>query len=146
MSNALRLFDFSANGALVWSRVSLPDSLSGAVSSERPLLGQSPYVVNLSLRFHEPATDVSLALVYNVVGPRIAEVGTRVGDQILPNIEEQPFHSLGVVASWELAPHLELKLKAKNVLLRSHELRQGDFVVQRIDPGMSISAGLEYAL
>lgn len=145
LHESLSTLSFGGNAAFIASRVELPAELSGAVSSERRLFGTSPYVVNLSLRFDEPETDVGLALVYNVIGPRITDVGTRVGDTLLPDIEEQPFHSLDLVATWQANEHLKLKLKIQNLLFQSRDFRQGDFLTQRTEPGTSFGFGLTYS-
>ena len=142
---ALDNFGFGGNLALIWSTVKLPEELSGAVKSERRLFGQSPYVLNLTVRHEHPATRTEVALVYNVVGPRISDVGTRVGESLLPDIEEQPFHSLNLVASWKIRDHFKLKLKAKNLLLETNDYRQGDFLVQSVDPGVSLAIGIGYS-
>ena len=76
---------------------------------------------------------------------RITDVGVRVGDSILPDIEQQPFHSLNAVVQWRVVEHLKLKFKVNNLLLSSREYRQDDFTVQSINPGMSFSLGLEYS-
>jgi outer membrane receptor protein involved in Fe transport len=145
LGRALENFGFGGNLALIWSTVELPPELSGAVKSERRLFGQSPYVLNLSIRHEEPVTRTELALVYNVVGPRISDVGTRVGETVLPDIEEQPFHSLDLVGSWKMDEHFKLKVKAKNLLLDSNDFRQGDFLVQSVDPGVSFALGVSYS-
>jgi len=69
----LSWLSLSTNFALIWSTVELPPELSGAVASERPLVGQAPYVANVSLLVDEPETGLTASLVYNVVGPRITE-------------------------------------------------------------------------
>ncbi len=145
LGSALRPLNFDANVALVRSRIELPDELSRAVRGDRPLAGQAPYVANLSLRFFEEQRGVTAALVYNVVGPRLADVATVVataaGNIIPPDIEEQPFHSLDLVASLETGNHVKLKLKVRNLLWQHRELRQGDFLIQRTEPGLSVSLG-----
>jgi hypothetical protein len=84
-----------------------------------------------------------------VVGPRIADVATRVRvgdmDVIPPDIEEQAFHSFDFVASAQLGRHLQLKAKVRNILKQSRELKQGDFSILRIDPGINGSLGLTVA-
>ena len=149
LSRALRRFDLDSNLALVRSRLDLPPDLARIVRASRPLAGQSPYVANLSLRFFDEHRGVTAALVYNVVGPRIADVATRVRvgtmDIIPPDIEEQAFHSLDFVASARLGKHLKLKAKVRNILKQSKELKQGDFSILRIDPGISGSLGLSVA-
>ncbi|MBZ0121902.1 MAG: TonB-dependent receptor, partial [Sandaracinaceae bacterium] len=140
----LEALTFGANFAAAWSTVSLPDELSGAVQSDRPLVGQAPYVANLSLQFDEPASGLSASVIYNVTGPRITDVGTRVNDQILPNIERAPFHSLDVVLGWRFAEHFRLRFKVRNLLLQTQDYYQGAFLTQRQEVGMSFSLSLGY--
>jgi TonB dependent receptor len=127
---------------VVYSRVEIVDT--GATRPNRPLAGQAPYVANVSLRYLRPESRLSLGLVYNVVGPRITDVGTRLASGILPNIVEQPFHSLDFVGSWGLQKHLKLKLKARNLLAQNRVLKQGSLVAQEMTPGVSVSVGLSY--
>jgi hypothetical protein len=105
-------------------------------------VGQSPYVANLSLRFFDETRGVAAALVYNVIGPRIAEAVGVVVTEIPPDIKEQAFHSLDFVASAAIGKHLKLKLKVRNLLLSAVEFKQGDFLIQRTEPGISASLGL----
>lgn len=145
IARALRRFSVGGNLSLISSRLEIPRELAGAVRAERPLAGQAPYVMNLSLRFSDPGTAVAIGLVYNVVGPRISDVGTRKGAHILPDIIEQHFHSLDLVANWGMTKHLKLKLRARNLLLQKRVLTQGDLTVQELNPGVSGSIGLSYS-
>ncbi|GAB5546527.1 MAG: TonB-dependent receptor [Sandaracinaceae bacterium] len=144
LHDVLGNFSVGANLALIWSTVELPDEISGAVQAVRPLYGQAPYVANLSLQFDEPDAGVTASLVYNVVGPRITDVGTRVNDSILPNIERAPFHQLDLVVGWRFEEHFMLRLKLKNLLFQTQDYYQGDFLENRVDPGMSGSLSLQY--
>jgi hypothetical protein len=149
VTRSLRWFYLDSNVALIRSRIELPPGESAAVQSSRRLFGQSPYVVNVSLRFHEDRRDVTAALVYNVVGPRITDAGVAVqgltGVQFFPDVEEQPFHSLDFVASAQVWERVKLKLKVKNILLQDEELRQGSHLVRQRAVGLSVSAGLVLA-
>jgi outer membrane receptor protein involved in Fe transport len=140
LSRLLRRFSVGGNLSLIRSRIDLVDT--GATQTSRPLAGQAPYVINLSLRFAVPETKLSLGLVYNVVGPRITDVGVRAVSQFLPDIEEQAFHSLDFVGSWGLAQNVSLKLRARNLLFQERILRQGPIVAQQLKPGITISLGL----
>ena len=146
LHRSLKLFDFGANFTLLRSEVEIPDELSGAVrAGTRRMFGQAPYVINLTLRFAEPVTKFSASLVYNVVGPRIIDVGLRAGTDILPNVEEQPFHALDLITSWQVTEHLKLKLKWRNMMFQSRRIRQGTVTTLRSNPGTFVSLGLDYS-
>ncbi|MFK7984694.1 MAG: outer membrane beta-barrel protein [Sandaracinaceae bacterium] len=142
---SMRVLSINGNLTAMWSTVRLPNELSGAVSSERALVGQSPYVANLSLVFDEPDSGLGASLVYNVTGPRITDVGTRVGQTILPNIERAPFHSLDATASLRFADHFRLRMRVRNLLMQVQEFNQGDFSTQTVEPGLSGSLSLTYS-
>jgi outer membrane receptor for ferrienterochelin and colicin len=116
--------------------VNLTEEEAGvATSTQRPLAGQSPYVANLSLGFAPPETGFEAFLHYNVFGRRLAEVG-RLG---IPDIYEEPFHSLDLVARYELSDHLSLKAAVRNLLLQRSVLDQGGIAVREYEPGLSAS-------
>ena len=108
------------------------------------MYGQAPYVVNAALYYTEKKLRLRAGAVYNVVGPRITDVGARAADVILPDTEEQPMHSLNLVSSWGMSEHFKLKLKFKNVLLQQKTYKMGSFLLQRVDPGASVSLGVSY--
>ncbi|MDZ4695715.1 MAG: TonB-dependent receptor [Deltaproteobacteria bacterium] len=141
-SPALKRFSTSANLTLIDSKIELNNT--GAVRANRRLAGQAPYVVNLSLRYSDPDTRLSSSLVYNVVGPFITDVGVRLGSIILPEVEQQPIHSLDYIGSWGISKNLKLKFKARNLLLQKPTLKQGPIVAQQLNPGFTISLGLAW--
>lgn len=145
VAQALRNFELGTNLTLIHSQVEIPPELSASVrAGSRRMFGQAPYVFNLSLRFSDPVTKASLGIVYNVVGPRVIDVGTRVGDAILPDIEEQPIHAVDLVASWDVGEHFKLKAKWRNMLFQSRRITQGDVETLRMYPGTFVSLGVEY--
>ena len=87
-------FRFGANYSYIQSEVKL-DNLNQSVltSKERPLQGQSPYVVNGILEYEKENWGTSTSLVYNIFGPRISEVGTYEFEDIYEN----EFHQLDLV-------------------------------------------------
>ncbi|MEZ4256528.1 MAG: TonB-dependent receptor [Polyangiales bacterium] len=132
-------FSIGGNVSLIRSSVELSDAQRGtATSAERPLAGQSPYVANLSLGCALPDIGLTSFVYYNVFGKRIEEVG-KLG---LPDVYQEPFHSLDVSAAWEFATHWKLTVTASNILFSKVELKQGPFTVQRRDPGATFGAKL----
>ena len=109
-------------------------------------MGQAPYVANVSLLVDEPETGLSATLLYNVVGPRITDIGPRSGaENILPDISRAPFHRLDLIVSWRFEEHFRLRLKLRNLLFQIQDARQGSWLEDRVDPGMTASLSLQYS-
>lgn len=88
-------------------------------STERALQGQSPWIVNLSLGYKNSVswsvdrkTHTSCNLNYNVMGPRI----TQVGVDGTPDHYEQPFHQLDLVIKHSFNEVFSMGIKAVNLL------------------------------
>ena len=71
--NALRNFTFQTNLAYIYNRVQ-----RGSSKLDRPMQGQSPYVLNASLQYDIEKLGINTTLLYNQIGDRIFYVG---GDQ-----------------------------------------------------------------
>jgi len=113
--------------------------LSALTRDNRPMVGQSEYVVNGGLTF---ATDggLSATALYNVVGPRILEAGTGG----LPDAYEEARHLVDVALQIPLGRQLGLKLEGKNLLDSPYRLTQGDVLRQRWKLGRSIGFGFTW--
>jgi outer membrane receptor protein involved in Fe transport len=130
------------NASLIWSRVALrPDRVGALTSQERPLQGQSPYVINASIGYSNERTGTDVALLYNVYGERILEVGF----QGLPDVYERPFHRLDLTISQRLHQLVRLKIAASNLAYQRYRLEQGSVQVQAYQPGVSAFVQLEVA-
>ncbi|HSP78050.1 MAG TPA: TonB-dependent receptor, partial [Myxococcaceae bacterium] len=134
LAPALSNFRAAANLTLLRSDILLEDpaKLGAQTNSQRPMQGQSPYVVNLNLGYDLPSSGTEVALLYNVYGPRIAEVGV----QGLPDTYEQPFHRVDLALSQKLGNGLQLKLTGSNLLDSAVTLEQGGITVLKYRPGI----------
>lgn len=111
----LKDFTLVFNGSVIKSRVSFPQ---GSRQKNRPMQGQSPYLVNLGLFYAHDIWNASLQ--YNRIGKRLIGVGRNLGstgDQTvnIPDSYEIPRNSLDFSASVALG-HFEIKLGARDVL------------------------------
>jgi hypothetical protein len=106
-------------------------------TSKRPLAGQSPYVINLSLGFSDPASGSSIFAYYNVAGKRIDLVGATPQ----PDVYEQPFHSLDIIGTYSLTRSWSLRFTGKNLLFRELRYTQGSITRESFRPGTIISLG-----
>ena len=131
----------AGNLSLIHSQVTLPD-FGITTSKERPLQGQSPYVINLQAGYDAEHVGLRLTTLYNVFGPRILEVGA----QGAPDVYEQPFHSLDLVLQQKLPAGLSLRFSAKNLLDLARTEMQGDEILTQIVRGRSFSLGLTWEI
>lgn len=137
-----------ANASFMYTTVKLSDE-GVYTENERALQGASPFLVNADLsytpRFHEHS-DMTLALVYNVQGPRIHSVGIyKTGD-----IKQETLHTLDFVASYAINKHFTLKVQAKDLLNSEIRFKQdipetgSKKLVESFRPGTSAEIGISY--
>jgi len=136
---AIGKFRFAGNFAVMRSRVQLSSDEMLLTSKNRPLFGQSPFVVNASIGYVDPKL-ADINLLYNVVGARIVDVGI----EGLPDTYEQPVHRVDLVAARMIANDLRLKLGVSNLLNQSVRITQGALTTNAYDPGVSITLGLDW--
>ncbi len=138
----LSVLTVGGNLTLVYSQVSMTEEeRMSATNAERPLAGQSPWVANLSLDYEPEGTGLTVSVFYNVFGERIQDVG-RLG---LPDVYEEPFHSLDLSLSYELLDRFTLRFSARNLLHQEAVLRQGGITVRRVQPGVSFGLGFGWS-
>ncbi len=98
------------NASLIKSSVTVIDPLER--DKNRPMQGQSPYIINTGLFYQNDAAQFSATLLYNVIGRRIAFVGT-VND---PHIYEMPRNLLDLSIAKKFGNHFSIKFGVKNLL------------------------------
>jgi outer membrane receptor protein involved in Fe transport len=132
---ALSGFSVLGNLTIVDSKVKLADDQVGiATSLERPLSGQSPYVVNVALDWSSKNETTRARLSYNVFGRRIDTVGTRK----IPDTFEMPRHTFDLAVSQQLDSHIDLKLSVENLFNAPYLFKTGDLEAQRWKVGQTI--------
>ncbi|HEX8356045.1 MAG TPA: TonB-dependent receptor, partial [Segetibacter sp.] len=77
LSDAFKNFTFQSNLAYVYSKVQ-----DTALLIDRPLQGQSPYVINFGLMYDLEKQGFSATVLYNQIGKRIAYVGENLSPDI----------------------------------------------------------------
>ena len=104
----------SANGSLMYTNVILPEGGS-YTNDRRSLQGASPYLANADISYTPSFSNggsLSLALLYNLQGPRIHAVGVMgLGD-----VRQMPVHTLDFTGSYSFDGHFSLKFAFKNLL------------------------------
>ena len=142
LTEALRQFSINTNAALISSQVVLPEDVGIQTSSERPLQGQCPYIVNVSVGFEDPNWGISSAIAYNIFGRRLSEVGNHG----VPDVYEQPRGQLDVSFSRTVANYFKFSVSAKNLLDPYVHYKIGDATYLEYKLGRSFSFGISYNL
>ena len=120
-------FSWSFNGALIKSRVKFE---AGSKEEDRPMQGQSPYLVNTGLFYKNDKMQLDIALLYNRIGKRIIGVGrsegTTSGNEALrvPDSYEMPRDVIDLSASKKFGNHWELKLSIRDLLAQKVYYKQ----------------------
>jgi TonB-dependent receptor len=107
-SEALKNFTVQANGSYINSKVK-----DNNLFLDRPLQGQSPYLINFSALYDLPSKGLTATLLYNQIGRRVTFVGSL--DQ--PDIYESSRPVFDFQISKKLANNkAELKLNIQDLL------------------------------
>ena len=142
ISSLLSTFSINTNAAFIASRVVLPEDIGIQTSSERPLQGQCPYIINLSVGYENPIWGISSSVAYNIYGRRLADVGNHGA----PDVYEQPRGQLDASFSRTVADSYKFSFSAKNLLNPDVHFKQGTATSVIYSIGRSFSFGISYNL
>ena len=141
---------FGVNGSYMYTNVKLPEG-GAYTNSQRALQGASPYLANADLTYSPAFSNdrqLSIALLYNLQGPRIHSVGiSGLGD-----IKQQPVHTLNFTGSYRFNRRFAVKLQVNDLLNQDILFKQevpttGDKVeVERFRKGTGFEVGFSYDL
>lgn len=119
------------------------------IGDYRPMFGQSPYLVNAFISFGQDSLGIDANLSYNVQGKRLAVIGIGA----IPDVYEQPFHSLNFKISKKFGKNMQWKgsLTAQNILnfaqRRFYEGYNAEpQIYDYLEQGRTISASISYTL
>ena len=111
ITDSLEDLSLIANFTLAFSEVELEDA-TFVTNDQRPMAFQAPWIVNVSADYDDEDLGLRARVLYNIIGPRIVQVGT----EGLPDTYEQPRHQLDVTAAKALGQGFEVRLSARNIL------------------------------
>lgn len=141
---------FGVNSSYMYTNVKLPEG-GAYTNSQRALQGASPYLANADLTYSPAFSNdrqLSVALLYNLQGPRIHSVGiSGLGD-----IKQQPVHTLNFTGSYRFNRRFAVKLQVNDLLNQDILFKQevpttGDKVeVERFRKGTGFEVGFSYDL
>ncbi|TAF65364.1 MAG: TonB-dependent receptor [Cytophagales bacterium] len=158
-------FSFVANASYIFSQIDLGEFVNipdptGTVSRvqvstvqdrNRPMMNQSPYLINAGIYYSNEESGWNCNLLYNVFGPRIFAVGNPLN----PTIYEMPRHVIDLNVTKTLVDgKLDLKLGIQDLLNQPFVLSQdadrnaiingNDQTIRSYRRGTSFTFGLNY--
>lgn len=155
-------FSWSFNGALIKSRVNFSGN---ALMENRPMQGQSPYLVNTGIFYKNDKQQLDIALLYNRIGKRIIGVGrsegTTSGNEALrvPDSYEMPRDVLDLSVSKKFGSHWEVKANIRDILaqrvyykefvtatLNDGATKKVEQITRSFKPGRNIGLSITYKL
>jgi len=118
----LKNFTLQVNASYIFSKVEFADRTN---EQNRPLQGQSPYVVNAALFYQNDKVGFSSSLMYNVMGKRILAVAQlNQGKVVIPDIYEMPRHVVDFTLNKKIGNQMELRFGIKDLLAQNYQTRQ----------------------
>lgn len=157
----LKDFSLTFNGSLIKSEVKFKEN-SGA-NYDRPMQGQSPYLVNTGLFYQSEELGLTVSALYNIIGKRIVGIGrvsTSSGASVnndIPDMYEMPRNVIDFTLTKKLGKHFELNAGIKDILAakikyaqfpkfidgdgNTHEREQ---VTKEFKPGQNMSLTARY--
>jgi outer membrane receptor protein involved in Fe transport len=151
-------FSLVMNGAWIKSRVHFRP---GEIVSEpdRPMQGQSPYVINAGLYYQSEKQGLNASLLYNRIGRRIVGLGKSNSvdpdiNTLIPDSYEMPRNALDFTLGKSIGRNIELRCSVRDILSEDIIYRQfpkfrKDGVIynreqttRQYNPGQSISVGV----
>lgn len=142
-------FSWVFNAAWIKSKVKFE---KGSATEDRPMEGQSPYLINTGV-FYEGATNGwSASLLYNRIGKRITGVGRVVqGDLKVPNSYEMPHDAIDILVGKKFG-HMEVKFGIKDLLGQTIKYEQvykqaNNYTAytRKFKPGQTFNLSLSYS-
>jgi hypothetical protein len=130
------------NATVMRSQINVGNAgTTSLTNASRPMVGQSPYVVNASLGYISGTGRLAATVFYNIVGRRIVEAGT----QPLPDSYEEARSVLDLSLRYSLWREVSLKVDARNLLDTPFHTTQAAVTRLRYTVGRTMAFGFTWA-
>jgi outer membrane receptor protein involved in Fe transport len=117
----LSRFSLVANASFIKSKVELSEAdAQTGVDATRPMMGQSPYIINAGIYYEDPKSGWSINLLYNRIGERIVIVGIPG----IPEVYEMPRNLLDLTISKNIGKYASIRLSANDIFNNKFVLLQ----------------------
>lgn len=114
----LKNFAAVFNASYIYSKVLFP---SGTIERNRPMQGQSPYIINAGFFYSSEKIGLSASMLYNIIGRRIVAVGEPKQNIIddIPDTYEESRNQLDFSLSKKIGKTVEIRAGIKDILNES---------------------------
>lgn len=155
-------FSWNFNGAWINSKVHFD---TGSQDKNRPMQGQSPYLINMGIFYQNERYGINASALYNRIGKRIMEVGnadTTDGGSInndFPDTYELARNTIDLNFSKKFAERWEVKASIRNLLGekvtfiqyprfydKNNVLQEREQITKQYKPGRNFFLTLSYSL
>ncbi len=145
----LKNFMLGGNFTFLKSQVRYVEDYGSTVTSlevNRPMYGQSPWVVNFYLNYDNQELGLNSNLAFNVDGAKLAVV-TKGST---PDVYQQPLPSLNYNISKKIGTNFAIKASIGNILNATYEksytYKDQDYIFQKHQLGRTYSLSIKYLI
>ncbi|SHF92201.1 TonB-dependent receptor [Dysgonomonas macrotermitis] len=124
----LKNLSLTFNGAIIDSKVKFAEDAIN--DHDRPMQGQSPYLINTGLFYQNDNWGLTSSLLYNIIGKRIVGIGkvdTSEGSSInndIPDMYEMPRNTIDFSITKKFGKMWEINAGIKDILAQKVQFKQ----------------------
>jgi outer membrane receptor protein involved in Fe transport len=130
----------STNATVMESDIRIAKGTSAVTNTNRPMVGQAPYMFNTGVTWTSNTGVASATLLYNVVGARITEAG----EVPLPDVKEMERNIVDVSVRFPLINNISVRMDIKNILDAPYRFMQGPVVRESYRIGRGLNIGFNW--
>jgi len=138
ISKIIDEFSINANFALIQSNIAISDPFY--TNRQRPLQGQSPYVINTGLNYDREKWGTQVSVLFYYFGDRITEVGISG----LDDTKEKANGRLDGVWKQKIGSYGDLKFTASNILNPTIYAKQRENIMRSYQLGVNFMVAYTY--
>jgi outer membrane receptor protein involved in Fe transport len=148
LTEELSGFSLGLNYSYIFSQVELRKSnedirRKAGLSTNRPLQGQPEYTFNATVSYDNEDLGVNAAILLNVTGSLLTQVGGDQGNALVPDVYQRPYTSLDASLTKELWDDWKINLRVSNLLnSRRERYYPNDLPASDLISGTTYSIGL----
>lgn len=118
----IRNLSVIANASVIKSIIDLNEDSLGSSTSQRPMMGQSPWIINAGLYYQNDSIGLQINAMYNVIGPRVVIAG--IPD--IPAVWEMPRHQfdVAIIKTFGKNRNVDVRLNIADILNQQFLLLQ----------------------